>query len=128
MHEPQVLESDCDVSNPSRAERKGFEPLVRFYPYAALAKSRAADENPLNLLGNAHVDSPVSSSVSSNPAIAPYTDLARVVELWPLLPPAIRAAILTLANTTATSAPPAGTVSKDDRDRLPPGYEQRADR
>jgi len=51
-----------------------------------------------------------------------------VVELWPLLPPAIRAAILTLANTTATSAPPAGTVAEDDRDRLPTGYEQRADR
>jgi len=49
-------------------------------------------------------------------------DLARVVELWPVLPPAIRAAVLALVNT---SAPTNGnTTPEDDRDQLPPGYER----
>jgi len=50
-----------------------------------------------------------------------------VVELWPLLLPAIRSAILTLANTTAPSPPPAGT-DDEQIERLPPDYEKRADR
>jgi len=74
----------------------------------------------LNLLGNGPNDSPVSSSVSSNPAVSLATDLARVIELWPLMLPAIRSAILTLANTTAPCAPPAGT-DDEQIERLPPG-------
>ena len=73
---------------------------------------------------------PVGSSTGSSSPAAHIlnADLARVVELWPVLPPAIRAAILTLANTTAPSAPPVGTTAEERLDRLPPGYEKRADR
>jgi hypothetical protein len=50
-----------------------------------------------------------------------------VVELWPVLPPAIRAAILVLANTS-TPTLAIGTANADDRDRLPPGYERPGNR
>jgi len=50
-----------------------------------------------------------------------------VVELWPVLPPAIRAAVLALVNTTAP-APATTAASTDERDRLPPGYEQPGNR
>jgi hypothetical protein len=99
--------------------------LVRSYPHAALAKSCAADENALLCKEKTLAAPAVSSTVSSN-STAPttYADLARVVELWPVLPPAIRAAIVTLANTTAPSAP-LGTTAEEQLDKLPPGYEKR---
>ena len=57
-------------------------------------------------------------------ARALHVDLARVVELWPVLPPAIRAAILTLANTTAPTIPNGPPAADEHLDRLPPGYER----
>ena len=100
---------------------------MRSYPHAALAKPCAADENALVYKENAPSTPSVSSTVSSSPAAyTPNADLAHVVELWPVLPPAIRAAILTLANTTAPSAPPASTIADERLDLLPPGYEKRA--
>ena len=108
-----------------RAEGEGFEPTVGTGP-TPVFKTGPIAANALQTQGISHVSPAGSSTGSSNPAhpaIAFHADLARVVELWPLLPPAIRAAILTLANTTAPSASPAATA-EDDRDRLPPGYEK----
>jgi hypothetical protein len=89
-----------------------------------------ADEKPNESPANPAISTAASTTVSTNPAVpgfafhTTYADLARVVELWPVLPPAIRAAILTLANTTAPSPPPGVSAGTDDRDRLPPGYER----
>jgi hypothetical protein len=54
-------------------------------------------------------------------AVVLHTDLARVVELWPVLPPAIRAAVLTLVNAPAPPAPKAPPTNEADLDSLPPG-------
>jgi hypothetical protein len=48
-----------------------------------------------------------------------------VVELWPFLPPTIRAAIIALASASAPVNPP--PTEEPDLDRLPPGYERQAD-
>jgi len=56
------------------------------------------------------------------------TDLACVVELWPAIPPTIRAVILTLANASAPADPKAGPVAEEHLDQLPPGYERHGDR
>jgi len=84
------------------------------------------DANPYDSQGIPHVPPGGSSTGSSNTATAtaftPNADLARLVELWPSLPPAIRAVIVTLANTSAP-APTTPPQSEQD-DRLPPGYER----
>ena len=116
-----------DTRGRTGAERKGFEPLVRSYPRAALAKPRAADECPKDSKGISTDTAPVGISVGINSvAFTPNAELARVVELWPVLPPAIRAAVIALVNagTPADGKP----TAEPDLDRLPPGYERRADR
>lgn len=110
-------------------ERRGRDSNPRS-GLARLRFSRPGDDaaNSSESQHNPHIDSDGSSTGSSNPANAtaytPNGELARVVELWPNLPPAIRAAILTLVNTSA----PAPTKPEQDRDedRLPPGYERQA--
>lgn len=80
------------------AERKGFEPLVRCYPYAALAKRCAPDENPTNSGESAHLPFPDAAPDAAGQGITP--DLAAVVDGWDHLPEHIRAAVLALVNTT----------------------------
>jgi hypothetical protein len=102
----------------------GFEP-----PTTRLGNGWPPDEIACDSREIAIADPTPSSNASSSPAnpvaFTPKADLARIVELWPVLPPAIRAAVLVLVNTSAPSSTTTRVNSDaDDRDRLPPGYER----
>ena len=103
------------------AEGEGFEPTVGTGP-TPVFKTEGDERNALVSQGNSPVGTAGSRTGSRNLA-APtlHVDLARVVELWPVLPPAIRAAVLVLANTSDPATP---QQEQEQDGRLPPGYEK----
>ena len=100
---------------------------MRSYPHAALAKRCAADESSKDSKAIPTDTTPVGTTVGIKPsAFTSNGELARIVELWPVLPPAIRAAVIALVSAGAPAA--SKPTGEPDLDRLPPGYERRADR
>ncbi len=125
LHEHGFDSNRGSVKTSEQAEGEGFEPTAGTGP-TPVFKTGATSSETLDLQALSHFDSlPHSTGAAgvSNPATT-YVDLARVVELWPVLPPAIRAAILTLANTTAPTIPNGPPAADEHLDRLPPGYER----
>lgn len=103
------------------AEGVGFEPTVRTGP-PPVFKTGGDGPEPLHFQAITLSNPAGSSTGSSNPGSPTFhTDLARVVELWPSLPQAIRTAVLALVNA---SAPVERRGERMDSDQLPPGYER----
>jgi hypothetical protein len=97
--------------------------LVRFYPYAALAKQCVTDENPTE---EGESDNLHGSDAAPDAATHLHltSDLARLVEKWPMLPPHIKAAVMALVGI-APASPTVDPKSLDDA--LPPGFEQQGE-
>ena len=101
---------------------EGIRTLGTELPARRFSKAHPDSAFPYDSQGIPHILPEGSSTGSSNPAdttLALHSDLARVVERWPHLPPAIRAAIVTLVNTSATTPAKPEQDDGEGRDILP---------